>query len=300
MSSANPNPNTEVPQTSPLLSLPGELRNIIYSHVLTSPSGLHYIQRPADHVHDPSSDTTLPISGDGRFYDSPTSTLEFNQLQYVSHQLRRETRGLEFQFNDTLHFSSLRETAAFVSTMPAHIGQHLETLHICDGGCGFFDGGCGFFDGGSAQVSNEKFQAIKEFCAAHAHITVRSRQPTLRPISKTRLLGLGARCVYVEYCARGRMTLLRRFITTPGRARDNLAWIFGFPSPPDEDVATCSPLPDNFRLCLMPENGKRFDQAAFEKDYRAPCRITELIRRGLRGGDDEYVCLMERIDEMGI
>lgn len=82
--------NTAAASRSPstLFSLPRELRDLIYDYVLTSRSGL----------------TARADRATGRiveFYDASAGAdaPKFNQLQYVSHQLRKETRGLAMKNN---------------------------------------------------------------------------------------------------------------------------------------------------------------------------------------------------------
>jgi hypothetical protein len=79
-------------QHSHLLSLPGELRNMIYGYVLTNPKGLQY-RRGSDYVgrlYNPTADAGAPHDADH----------ETNQCQYVCHELRHETRGIGFRLNE--------------------------------------------------------------------------------------------------------------------------------------------------------------------------------------------------------
>ncbi|KAF2451242.1 hypothetical protein P171DRAFT_425765 [Karstenula rhodostoma CBS 690.94] len=77
---------TSTSTSSPLLSLPPELRNRIFASALTSPS--HTLQ------YSPLSKPSRPL-----FSDPTTPTHEFNQLKYACRQLYLETAGLEIKHN---------------------------------------------------------------------------------------------------------------------------------------------------------------------------------------------------------
>jgi hypothetical protein len=78
-------------QGSPLLHLPGEIRNRIYGYALTSFAELHY--RGGD-----SSLSGLVYKQ--IFADGLVATQPFNQLKNTCRQLRAETTDLELQHND--------------------------------------------------------------------------------------------------------------------------------------------------------------------------------------------------------
>jgi hypothetical protein len=78
-------------QGSPLLHLPGEIRNRIYGYALTSSAELHY--RGGD-----SSLSGLIYKE--IFADGLVATQSFNQLKNTCRQLRAETTDLELQHND--------------------------------------------------------------------------------------------------------------------------------------------------------------------------------------------------------
>ncbi|KAF2871671.1 hypothetical protein BDV95DRAFT_572515 [Massariosphaeria phaeospora] len=96
------------------LTLPGEIRNIIYEYVLTeaepivhrldkqlsrfdrtqSAVKIRIVERHSE--DDDEDDYDVPAN----LYVGPTPSVEVNQLQYVSHQFRYETKGLELRYND--------------------------------------------------------------------------------------------------------------------------------------------------------------------------------------------------------
>jgi hypothetical protein len=75
--------------SSPLLRLPGELRNRIYAYALTAGGGLDLVwtrDRPSPQLL--ASEVTEDNACD-----------DWNQLKYICHQLYNETAGLEADFN---------------------------------------------------------------------------------------------------------------------------------------------------------------------------------------------------------
>ncbi|KAI4607599.1 hypothetical protein J4E83_009496 [Alternaria metachromatica] len=80
---------------SPLLKLPGELRNKIYELVLTSPSPLylHSPEAPRQVVRHSENLGALGTPSPVKRY------VEFNMLKYVNRQLYSETAGLDFKYN---------------------------------------------------------------------------------------------------------------------------------------------------------------------------------------------------------
>lgn len=77
-------------QPRSLLTLPGELRNLIYEYSLTYPNALYVV----DNLTEPISEPTFHALG---LQDAQSS--ELNQLQYVNRQLQKETVGLELKHN---------------------------------------------------------------------------------------------------------------------------------------------------------------------------------------------------------
>jgi hypothetical protein len=92
--------------TSPLLLLPGELRNRIYGYAFATESGIEYNAGPRPQFV-PRGDDTI---------------VELNQLQYTCRQLYEETAGLEVKVNQVnfagkQHNSGLAERfLEFIST----------------------------------------------------------------------------------------------------------------------------------------------------------------------------------------
>ncbi|KAF2676625.1 hypothetical protein K458DRAFT_410328 [Lentithecium fluviatile CBS 122367] len=93
--------SNHVAASSRPLQLPGELRNRIYSHALTAPSGLQCDASPLRSRNPPSKPPSSNTHSE-RIPESPVLgavPTKFNQLQYVNRQLRKETKGLELKFN---------------------------------------------------------------------------------------------------------------------------------------------------------------------------------------------------------
>ncbi|KAF2791652.1 hypothetical protein K505DRAFT_363608 [Melanomma pulvis-pyrius CBS 109.77] len=86
-----------------LLSLHGELRNRVYKYVLSSDTGLLYVNFAAQSPQRPTLVATSNSS------DGIDTNEEFNQLKWVSKQLYRETAGLELKFADRIEFTEKEE-----------------------------------------------------------------------------------------------------------------------------------------------------------------------------------------------
>ncbi|KAH6883406.1 hypothetical protein BKA58DRAFT_36166 [Alternaria rosae] len=86
---------TDANNASPLLRLPGELRNRIYTHALQADDGLEF-----DEGVDGHTPRFL-----GRRLSNRDSQGDFNQLKWACRQLYQETLGLEIQVN-RVHFVS--------------------------------------------------------------------------------------------------------------------------------------------------------------------------------------------------
>ncbi|KAF1979596.1 hypothetical protein BU23DRAFT_563003 [Bimuria novae-zelandiae CBS 107.79] len=81
---------------TPLLQLPGELRNQIYECVLSAGDNLlkHHV------VNGSNPSSTGPDLFQAHYLEN--NGLEFNQLKYVSKQLWWETHSLELKYNSIL------------------------------------------------------------------------------------------------------------------------------------------------------------------------------------------------------
>ena len=121
------------PQPTPLLRLPGELRNRIYEYALTNENGLYYTKKHFNagprnskpsklalhtkELHKPKLVMADPVWDNldiyscsevswinSDYYDElkRSYTEDFNQLKYVCRQLYSETAGLELKYNDLI------------------------------------------------------------------------------------------------------------------------------------------------------------------------------------------------------
>jgi hypothetical protein len=92
------------------LQLSAELRNMIYAYALSEPNGLIFLLNRSKIgqlcIKPTSASPALPdavnkankSTSSDRPKDDASCTA--NQLQYVSHELRHETRGLGVRYND--------------------------------------------------------------------------------------------------------------------------------------------------------------------------------------------------------
>lgn len=147
-------------KASPWTKLPAELRDQIYAHVLTEPSGL--VWRPGadgiDRVYARKPETgrvgllRLRLLALSRYLYGGLSVISlgpaiaaeqlgFNQIQYISTQCYREAHGLEFRYNNIL-FEDHRGTSAgqrcrtFVNNVMEQ--RHAQYLNLSIRSRGFF------------------------------------------------------------------------------------------------------------------------------------------------------------------
>jgi hypothetical protein len=160
-----------------LLNLPGELRNMIYGYALTDPKGLQY-RRGNDHLGrfcNRTANAVTPADGGapadaGAPHDADH---EANQLQYVCHELRYETRGLGFRLNE-LHFKDYLDASLFIRSLPASMCKHIKVMHI-DWGYPYT------YNRYTGQTRSSGMLTVMQFCAAYSQVTVRARTAELKP-----------------------------------------------------------------------------------------------------------------------
>jgi len=247
---------------------------MIYGFALSSPDGLIY-RRNSNHVgrlHDRSVNkfTLEPIER------------EWNQLQYVCHELRNETRTLGMRHND-VYFKNFAETAMFIRSLPASMCQYLRTVHVLDGSLG--NGKLGH----RHEVSHG-LQTVREFCVDYPHITVRAHDPALKLDEHSILHAL----LLMPQLIRGRAETPRRVMTAPG-AYDTLAQALRSISFTVALTAAASLFPENLRLCLHPE----FDEAQLRKTIANSKLLTNFIRGAVKGGINEFVETATAVYEEG-
>jgi len=159
MSTSHQSATRQAPNTFGFLQLPGELRNRIYTYLLTSPDEtLHY-----------------PSPEDG---SQPS-----NQLQYVCKQLHRECHWLELKFNPTLKFKSatnIEPTAAqsflgFLNVIPENMRTAIKVVELYSGGLTELELDEQF--GSDNQIEDTKFTLfhLADVCRYNSNLTVKYR-----------------------------------------------------------------------------------------------------------------------------
>lgn len=106
-----------------LLNLPGEIRNKIYKLALTSDKTLLHV---------------VDVYGNTWFLDPDDSNIAYNQLAFVSRQVRFETRGLELGLNNITFRSQSYLSASnmfihFLRKAPPRILDKVQTVYIGSG-----------------------------------------------------------------------------------------------------------------------------------------------------------------------
>ncbi|PSN61508.1 hypothetical protein BS50DRAFT_578496 [Corynespora cassiicola Philippines] len=158
-------------QTSRLLRLPGELRNMIYKLALTAPHGLRcrwhkgFNRRKRRPVLLVNSRNNQVLH-------------EANQLKYVSHFLYKETAGLESKYNDVIFDSVSKEFSGaksgfdmFVNSCTPSKLSWLKMATIGEKTEGITADFMEWFE----PEAMPHIMRLFEFCASHPEITVRYR-----------------------------------------------------------------------------------------------------------------------------
>lgn len=161
------------------LELPGELRNAIYSYALREPAGLRF--RQDDYGVGRLEITSLAVPSTPTVYFATCKTENIvkreiakaalgaaNQLQYVNHELRKETRGLGIRCND-LSFDKLRDLLSFISICPNTETQYLRKLRLQDALYTTYGGP--YVD---LLQPDERHTQILQFCEANPGLIVES------------------------------------------------------------------------------------------------------------------------------
>lgn len=161
--------------SSKVFRLPGELRNKVYKHVLSSPTPLLLV----------TGNKGLTVLSSQEYDDTPR---EFNKLQYVNTQLLLETSGIEILFNDIKIARQHEEDQTpgvvfldWVATLPRGQRVRLDgcTIILADE---FYtqpenrDIGTGY---GYLSESAKTIAGIVKFCKAHPVVKVDYKLPCL-------------------------------------------------------------------------------------------------------------------------
>jgi hypothetical protein len=122
-----------------LLSLPGEVRNIIYRFALTESAGLDYVEDTRGVgwlcLETAQSDSHTLSELDEREQPQVSDTTQkstiANQMQFACRQLRAETKTLSIYYN-TINFHDQTTTtlAVFLKSLPSHLRKVIQCLTI--------------------------------------------------------------------------------------------------------------------------------------------------------------------------
>lgn len=259
-------------ESSPLLRLPRELRNVIYHFVLTKQHGVIY-------KRDRHRFFGRGVDADGTTTSSPFEE-DMYLLQQVCRQLRYESRSYYLHFND-LYFENFKDAAHFFSTTSESDLRCVDRLHILDGRFG------------NSNALAEGLHEVKEFCTRHPHVSVRAHQP------KTHLDGhlVWAHILLIQFMHRGSVDIVHRLITDTQYREDlvqvNFGNAYGMTT---ERPVSVSALPDNLRVCLQEE---LFTEGALQMAVQNSVQLTHILDYGLKGNMDHWVKVMGTFGEEG-
>jgi hypothetical protein len=115
--------------------LPGELRNKVYEYALTEENGLIFQIENNVGILRSGTVTTEVAPECAHMNPSPHAqpyTASANQLQYVSRQLRAETKGLGIRFNDITFVGekAIKHAVRFLKVLPPSELRYLRTITI--------------------------------------------------------------------------------------------------------------------------------------------------------------------------
>jgi len=286
--------SAEVDAVCPFLNLPGELRNMIYAHALCEPASLRFWQDEYGIGRLESTTPTVILRpaatvATGKKY--PTGKKEkllrvalraANQLQYVSHELRAETRGLGIRYND-ISFDYLRDVLAFISLCPQSEAQYLRLFKINKGLYSTLGG----TEGSLIGEPDDRYTQLFRFCAANPSLTIRNpligwRQddPMFVPYA-----------ILVQMQFRQSSIRVGDFFTDP-IIQDQVRTITSRKAGKMEEA-----LPANFKI--YPADGT-FDEKLFKDTCIGDPLISTFFGRAVEGGVERWVSEARKIYEEGM
>lgn len=286
--------STHADNSCPLLELPGELRNFIYAYVLSEPAGLRFRQdeygigrlesMPAEKTLRP---TLMVAKGeiddaDKKEQLQTAASRVANQLQYVSHEIRRETRGLGVRHN-ALTFDYLHDILAFINTCPQSDLKHLRLLRLRKA----LYSTTGGEDGITLGQPDERYAKLFDFCANNPSLVVRNNisgwkqsHPMFVPYA-----------ILVEMQFRKSHTRIADFFTKPSIQSE----VQTVTSRKVEPMAEA--LPPNFEI--FPEDDD-FNERQFRDTCTSDVMINNFFHTAVDGGVQRWADEARKIYEHGI
>ncbi|KAF2821630.1 hypothetical protein CC86DRAFT_98826 [Ophiobolus disseminans] len=276
----------------PFLDLPGELRNLIFAYTFSEPMGLSYRLDPPGigRLESMLPATTLPSkvqldtckpTPERKALNRRTRRVA-NQLQYVCHELRAETRGLGIRYND-LSFEYLKDVLAFIRIIPQAEVKHLRILHVKKGM---------YSTVGGEEVNllgapDERYSRLFNFCLAHPALTIcnpvigwRQSDPMFVPYA-----------ILVQMQFRKSSSRIEDFFTSPS-VQDMVRTITSRKVGQMEEA-----LPANFKM--YPEDDT-FDSTLFRNTCVGHPMINNFFNHAVDGGVGRWATEAEKIYMHGI
>jgi hypothetical protein len=280
-------------QYCPFLELPGELRNVIYAHALYEPAGLRFRQDDYGIGRLENASSAVPSKPSLVFATCKTENITrreidtaasraANQLQYVSREIRKETRGLGIRYNE-ISFDRLNDIFSFIALCPKSENKHLrmlrlyKTLYTTNGS-----------PNQALQPKKENDQ-IFQFCEANPNVVIdgyiqgwQQTDPMFLPYS-----------ILVEMQFRNTSNRIADFFTDPELQH-------AIKEATMRKVSKAQQvLPANFKL--FPDD-KKFDEKAFREAAADLVKLfgADVFDHAVEGGIERWVPLVRRIYEEGI
>jgi hypothetical protein len=257
-----------------LFRLSAELRNDIYAYALPRPSGVHFSNTEHDGWH---------LVRSSPFFSARYQTSQAaNQLQFVNHQLRVETRHLSSRYNDII-FATLSDLLLFKELCPTNQFRHLRRVRVTEPGP---------FSikrrrlGKHISTPLDESNPVIKFCIENAHLTVECQ---VRHWNQ-RSTDFVPFATYAQIRVRKKATLLYEFVTCALKA-------LGILEKASRGFAACPSLPSN--LVLFPED-TMFNEFLFRMTYTAEDWSDFNFGAYVDGGIDRWVATARGIYEHGL
>ncbi|KAF1945688.1 hypothetical protein EJ02DRAFT_36333 [Clathrospora elynae] len=287
-----------------LFSLSGELRNYIYEYALSEPLGLRCLRGPdgvgrlclqlkqelmnanSDCYGDKDGKATAwdldflglqrMVRADGRVFtnveEMPLIDGQIaNQLQFVNHELRRETRGLGIRVNSITFtstqdgdYSVLRQFLDFTKQLPQPQHKHLTTIVLKDRG---------------AQEWAVSLEAVSKFCRNNPRILVKMHKWKASPADMNFVLA----ALEIKQVYRREPCFVTKITSDPTLQHELLE---------ENRVALgiVSTLPANFRL--FPVNDV-FEEMNFRQACLDDKEYCDYFENAISGGIDAWIPWIE-------
>lgn len=275
-----------------LLTLPGELRNMIYAYALFEPAGLHfqrdergiwrlYAAQPFTHTQNRPK---IPKDLDDPDPERPDSVRRVsNQLQFVCHELRSETRGLGIRFN-SLIFDGPQGILKFIELCPPKEHRFLRKMQIRKG---LYSKNHPQPGDRGLDLPDGRHSRLFDFCTANPLMTIRN------PLSGWR----HDDAMFIQYAILLQMQFRKQSTRVSDFYTDHVTQLRVKLVTARKVQKLQRALPDNFKI--FPED-QTFDEDVFTKACEADGLISGMLATVVEGGIKRWIPEVRKIYAEGV